>query len=171
MRQGNIASYISYFLLFFLLQILLFRNAILFQYAICLVYIGYVLTLPISFQPIPLMGISFIFGLIIDSFFDTVGVNAFACVFIAYIRGYIIKILTPAGGYDASAVISIPFMGFTWFVKYAALLTFTHHFIFFLLESWDLSNFFSILLRTFFSSIFTLSVLVILQYLLNRSRK
>ncbi len=169
MRSGNIISYVLYFLMFFLLQVVFFRNIILFDYALCFVYIGYILVLPIAIRPVPLMLISVGLGLLMDSFYDTAGMNAFVCVFIAYIRPYVLKLLTPAGGYDASTEISIPYMGFIWFIKYVALLIFIHHFIFFALEAWNIGNFMVILIRSIFSSIFTLFVIVLLQYFLKRT--
>ncbi len=169
MRPGNIISYILYFILFFVLQVILFRNIALFGYALCFIYIGYIILFPITTKPVPLMLIAVSFGLLMDSFFDTAGMNAFVCVFIAYIRPYILKVLTPAGGYDATAEISVSYMGFVWFIKYAALLIFIHHFIFFTLEAWNLGNIVTILIRTIFSTIFTLFVLVLLQYFFKRS--
>lgn len=171
MKSGNIISYILYFILFSLVQIIFFRNILLFDYALCFVYLGYLLILPIDIKPIPLMLIGFGMGLLIDSFFDTVGINAFVCVLIAYIRPYILKLLTPGGGYDALMEISIRYMGFVWFIKYAALLIFIHHFIFFSLEAWNISFFLDVFIRTVLSTIFTLFVIVLLQYLFNRSDK
>jgi hypothetical protein len=171
MKPGNIISYILYFILFFLLQIIFFRNVILFDYALCFIYIGYILTLPIDIKPIPLMLIAFGFGLLMDSFFDTVGINAFVCVLIAFIRPYILKTLTPGGGYDTLTEISISYMGFVWFIKYAALLVFIHHFVFFFIEAWNVKYFLDVLIRSVLSSIFTLLMIVLLQYLLNRSDK
>ncbi|HSZ24778.1 MAG TPA: hypothetical protein VK766_03620 [Cytophagaceae bacterium] len=168
MRPGNIISYILYFILFFLVQIIFFRNVVLFDYALCFVYIGYILMLPIDIKPVPLMLIAFGFGILMDSFFDTVGINAFVCVLIAFIRPTVLKLLTPGGGYDAMTEISISYMGFIWFIKYAALLIFIHHFVFFSLEAWNLSYFLDILIRSISSTVFTLLVLVLFQYLLNR---
>jgi hypothetical protein len=170
MRPGNIISYVLYFVMFFLLQIILFRgDNVLFDYAICFVYIGYIIVFPITVKPVPLMLIAVSLGLIMDSFFDSAGMNAFVCVFIAYIRPYVLKLLTPAGGYDASTEISIPYMGFVWFIKYAALLIFIHHFIFFSLEAWNIKNIMIILIRSIFSTVYTLFVIVLLQYFLKRS--
>ncbi len=163
MRQGNTIAYILYCILFFLLQILFF------SYTLCFVYIGYILMLPIAIKPIPLMLISLCFGLLMDSFFYTAGMNAFACVLIAYIRPYILNVLTPAGGYDASAEISISYMGFVWFIKYAALLIFIHHFLLFSMEAWNIKFIVGVFIRTIFSTLFTLFVLVLLQYLIKRA--
>jgi hypothetical protein len=107
-------------------------------------------------------------GLLMDIFYSTPGINASACVMLAFLRVRVIRLLTPAGGYDGAAVISVSYLGILWFVKYAALLIFLHHFYFFLLEAWDFSKFLEILLRTVFSSLFTLSILIMFQYLIKR---
>ncbi len=80
MKQGNIPQYIFYFLLFVLAQLLLFRHVALFDTAVCFFYIGFILLLPIQTPTIQSMLIALGIGLVIDSIYDTTGMNAFACV-------------------------------------------------------------------------------------------
>ena len=169
MKQGNIIVHIVYLILFFILQVIFFRNVALFNYAICFIYVGYILILPINITPIQLMFMALGLGLLIDSFYDTVGINAFACVFIAYIRQYVLNLLTPRGGYDSTTEISIPYMGFVWFIKYAALLIFIHHFLFFAIKAWNFAHTLTVLIRSILSTLFTLSMVILLQFLVNKT--
>jgi len=171
MKQGNIIAHIAYLILFFILQVIFFRNVVLFGYAVCFIYVGYILIMPINTTPIQMMVIALVLGLLIDSFYDTVGINAFACVFIAYVRQYILNFLTPRGGYDTTTEISIPYMGFFWFIKYAALLIFIHHLLFFTIEAWNFANTFSVIIKSILSTLFTLSMIILLQFLVNKTNK
>jgi hypothetical protein len=132
---------------------------------------GFILILPFDTKPLLLLLIAFVCGILMDSFYDTIGINAFACVLIAFIRPHVLNLLTPGGGYDALTEISISYMGFVWFIKYAVALIFIHHFVFFFLEAWNITHFLDILIRSIMSSIFTLFVLVLLQYLFKQIRK
>jgi hypothetical protein len=168
MKQGNILQIILYLLLFTVLQITLFKNILILDYASCFIYIGFILLLPIQMTLSMTMLIAFGLGLFIDIFYNTPGINASASVVVAYLRGRVIRLLTPAGGYDSSAVISISYLGALWFIKYAVLLVFVHHFTFFVLEAWNMAAFFEIMLRTICSTLFTLGILILIQYLIRK---
>jgi hypothetical protein len=77
--------------------------------------------------------------------------HAAACVAVAYLRSYIIQIMTPLGGYDDVEEISIEAMGPQWYVIYTLILVFIHHFILFFIEAGGISHF----INTFSKIIFT----------------
>jgi hypothetical protein len=165
MNTRNIVYNLLYFLVFFLLQIFLFQNISLSSYAFCFIYIGFILTLPVEMSKLLLMVIGMGTGLIIDIFYNTLGIHTAACVLIAYMKPHIINILTPRGGYDAGAELSISSLGFQWVFTYAAILIFIHHLALFFLESWGFNDFFFTLLKALASSLFTLTVFILFQYL------
>ena len=43
----------------------------------------------------------------IDIFYDSLGLHAFSCVLVMYVRNYWLTLITPQGGYDSSATPSI----------------------------------------------------------------
>ncbi|HMT30864.1 MAG TPA: rod shape-determining protein MreD, partial [Bacteroidia bacterium] len=59
--------------------------------------------------------------------------------------------------------------GFTWFLIYAASLTLIHHSVLFYIEVFRFSEFFSTFLRVILSSLATLVVIMISQYLFGKS--
>jgi len=63
------------------------------------------------------------------------------------------------------------FVGFRWFLVYASVLVFVHHFIIFNLEIFRFSDFWSTQLRVLYSSIFTLVLIILSQYLLYKPEK
>ncbi|MCS6823188.1 MAG: hypothetical protein NZ529_02745 [Cytophagaceae bacterium] len=170
MRPGHIADHIKYFLLFFSLQLLLFKNVAIGGVASCFIYVGLLLLLPIEYNTFSSLIYSFVSGLLVDLFYNTHGINAFACLVLAYVRPYVINALTPSGGYDSGALATLAYMGPVWFLRYAFPLIVIHHFIYFMLEAWYFRYIASVLLQTFFSSLFTIFVLILTQLIIQRNK-
>ncbi|MFN3403400.1 MAG: Rod shape-determining protein MreD [Cytophagaceae bacterium] len=170
MKIRNIILPASYAFIFFSLQILIFRNFALFNYAFCFVYVGFIILLPYEIPVIASLLMAFIFGAIIDVFYDTIGMHAAASVLITYMRPYIVNLLTPRGGYDATIEISARSLGWQWFFSYSAIMILIHHTALFAIEAWGLDLFFRMIGKIFFSTVFTLSVFLSIQYLVTDKR-
>ena len=104
-------------------------------------------------------------------FYDTAGMHAAACVLMAYARPAILKLFSPRDGYEFGTQPTIQYLGIPWFLSYAGILIVLHHFILFYLEIFRLQEFFSTFLRVIVSSIFTLLLVVISQYLFQRKKE
>ncbi|AFM03814.1 hypothetical protein Fleli_1383 [Bernardetia litoralis DSM 6794] len=169
MNPSTITQIISFFI-YWLLQVLLFRNVALFDTAFCFVYVGFLLLLPLEISLTALLLLGFGMGLAVDIFYDTAGVHAATMVIIAFIRPSLIQFLRPSGGYEAIEKPTLSKLGFNWFVMYAGITLLLHHSILFLIQGSNFllwfSNFFVILASTFLS----LFVLVIGQFLFYRSK-
>ena len=79
------------FIFFALLQGLIFNNFDFYDIYdpyICLVFI---ITFPIKVDKITFMIISFIFGFALDLYSNSLGINAAACLSIAFLRSYILN--------------------------------------------------------------------------------
>ena len=79
------------FIFFTLLQGLIFNNFDFFDIYdpyICLVFL---ITFPIKINKITFMIISFFFGFVLDLYSDSIGINAAACLSIAFLRSYILS--------------------------------------------------------------------------------
>jgi hypothetical protein len=165
MTTNTLISNILRFGFYLALQILLFRGLVLFNFAFCFVYIGAILALPKEINPSYLIIISFFTGLLVDAFYNTMGMHAAACVLIGYLRPYVLAAITPQQrGYDEKAEFTVQNMGLVWYVTYAAILAAIHHLLIFYLEIGSLSMFFTTLLKVICTVIFTLFMIVILQY-------
>lgn len=165
MNRRNIIYNILIFAIYLLLQVMLFDNMVLFGSVFCFMYIGFILLLPLEFSAVGLVVVGFVSGLAIDVFYNSLGVNTAASLFIAYLRPYWLSAITPRGGYDEVQIPGLKMLGFSWFITYALPLIFLHHISLFLIEAGDLINFWFILKKSIFSSLFTLLILVIGQYL------
>lgn len=161
-------TYISVIISFFayvLLQGLLLKNFILFDTAFCFLYVAFILLLPLELGPLGLMLIAFVTGFSIDLFYDSLGVNAAASVFISFIRPYWLSLITPRGGYEEIEIPNLKTMDFGWFFTYALPLIFIHHFVLFFLEAGGFALFFFTLSKVFFSTLLTFFVIILTQYL------
>lgn len=163
-----------YFLLFILLQVLVFKNIVFFGYAFAFIYLAFLLLLPFEITAIYLIATGFFTGFIVDIFYDSLGLHSAACVLMMFSRQYWIKSITPRGGYEIGALPTIGSLGLRWFSAYALPLIFVHHALLFYLEAGNLEGlFFFTLAKVLSSTFFTYFTIVLIQYLflVNRRRQ
>ena len=169
MSRLNIIQIIAFFIYLFY-QVLILKNIVLFNTAFCFLYIAYLFFLPVESNPLFLMFAGFVMGFAIDTFYDSLGLHAFSCVFVMYVRNYWLSLITPQGGYDVSATPSIAINGMQWFLVYTIPLVFLHHSILFFVEAGGFSMFWFTLWKIVTSTIFTTMVIVVVQYLFPSGR-
>ncbi len=169
MNRINIIQVISFFI-YLLYQVLILKNIVLFHTAFCFLYVAYLLFLPVESNPLTLMLTGFLMGLAIDVFYDSLGLHAFACVFVMYVRNYWLSSITPQGGYDANDTPSIAAHGMQWFLVYTIPLVFLHHLILFFVEAGGFGLFWFTLWKVITSTLFTTIVTLIVQYLFPSGR-
>ncbi|MET4108777.1 hypothetical protein [Hymenobacter sp. UYP22] len=107
---------------------------VLFDLGWCLIYLGFLLFLPINTPIVVQLLLGFLTGILLDTVFDTGGVHAAAAVLLMYVRPWVLRLLTPRDGYDAQDSVNIHQMGWQWMVVYLAMLVGIHHVAYFLLE-------------------------------------
>lgn len=169
MSRINIIQIISFFI-YLLYQALILKNIVLFNTAFCFLYVAYLFFLPVESNPLFLMFMGFIMGFAIDIFYDSLGLHAFSCVLVMYVRNYWLSLITPQGGYDTSATPSIAVNGMQWFLMYTIPLVFLHHSVLFFVEAGGFGMFWFTLWKIITSTIFTTLVTVVVQYLFPSGR-
>ncbi|MEX2336738.1 MAG: Rod shape-determining protein MreD [Fulvivirga sp.] len=170
LNRRLIIQIVSFFL-YVLVQVLLFKNLVLFEKSFCFVYIAFLLLLPIETGVLALMIIGFLMGITIDIFYDSLGIHAAASVFIMFFRNYWLNMLTPQGGYDSGAIPDIRLNGWQWFSIYSLPLIFLHHCVLFFIASSGFGLFGFTLSKAFFSTWFSFAVILISQYLFYNKRR
>jgi rod shape-determining protein MreD len=170
MTRSGILLFVSFFA-YALAQVLLLKNLVLFNTAFCFLYIAYILLLPVETNNLLLMVLGFILGFIIDIFYDSLGLHAFTLVLIAYLRNYWLRTITPQGGYDNGALPTLSANGLQWFLVYAAPLVFVHHLVLFYAEAYGFGLFWYTMLKVINSMFFTMTVILLLQYLTAERRR
>ena len=169
MSRLNIIQVIAFFIYLFY-QVLILKNIVLFNTAFCFLYVAYLFFLPVESNPLFLMFAGFIMGFAIDIFYDSLGLHAFSCVFVMYLRNFWLTAITPQGGYDVSATPSIAINGMQWFLVYTIPLVFIHHSILFFVEAGGFGMFWFTLWKIITSTIFTTLVTVVVQFLFPSGR-
>ena len=128
-------------------------------------YLGFLLFLPIN-TPVALqLLIGFALGFSVDIAHDTGGLHAAAAVLLAYLRPWVLRLLTPRDGYDAQDTVNVHQMGWQWFLVYLSLLVTVHHLAVFFLELGSLQHPLVTLGRVGVSILYTSVVMLIVQLL------
>lgn len=159
------------FVLLLLLQVFVLNNIRLHQLVGLNLYMLFVLLLPFNMPRPALMLLALLMGLGMDMFMNTMGMHAAACVFIAYLRPFIINVLSPQGGFETTQKTpSMTSMGVSQFLTYIAILVTLHNLVYFPLEVFSFASIFYLLLKILLSTAASI-VLIVLYELLFFSRK
>ena len=159
------------FFLLILLQVLVVQNINLTGYIILLPYILAILILPFETNRLVVLFASFLLGVCLDYFYDSSGLHAAACTVLGFSRYYVLKYIAPRDGYDIGVKPTVEDMGLEWFLRYAGTLVFIHHFFLFYLEIFRFSEFFSTLLRVLLSSLGTMTLIYLIQFLFFNNKR
>ncbi len=129
------------------------------------IYILFIMLLPVNAPKYILLLSAFAIGLTVDIFSNTLGIHAFASVFISYLRPLIIGVITNR----EEDMLEYPGMaqnGFLWFLYYTALMVVIHHLVLFYVEVFSFVNFFDTLYRVILSSVFSIFIIVLSQFII-----
>ncbi|MES2141064.1 MAG: rod shape-determining protein MreD [Bacteroidota bacterium] len=152
------------------IQVLVIKNIELGRFINPFIYVLFIIGLPFETPKWLLLVSAFAMGITIDLFYDTAGMHAAACVFIAYLRPGLLKLFSPRDGYEFGTQPTIQYLGIPWFLSYSGILIILHHLVLFYIEVFRFSEFFSTFFRVIVSSVFTILLVVISQYLFNRKK-
>ncbi len=153
-----------------LLQVLILNNIQLSGYINPYLYVLFILLLPFTTPNWLIIILSFVLGFTIDSFSDTMGLHSAACVLMGFCRPSIIKMGFTKNEYDMSNKPIIKDLGLSWFFSYSLMLVSIHHILLFYLEVFNFREFWSTLLRTFSSIIFTMLLIIMSQYIFYKKK-
>ncbi|MCX6304235.1 MAG: rod shape-determining protein MreD [Bacteroidetes bacterium] len=153
-----------FFLIFF--QVLILNHINLSGYINPYLYIYFILLLPFDTPRWMLLIAAFVLGWSIDMFTNTIGLNASACVAMAFARPFVISAISSGPESLLGETPSLRNQGLKWFLYYSIILILIHHFALFFLEIFRFSEFMATLVRVLLSSLFTLFLVLISEYLL-----
>ena len=154
------------FLFFTLLQVFIMKDLVLFNTGFSFAYIGFLLLVPLDKNISVSLLMAFLYGLFMDIFTDSYGINAAACVLLVYVRPRLVKLLfSNRPGSDDLINPSVEEMGINSFSFYVLLLAFIHHLVLFYSEAFSTNAFFLTFWKVIISSLFTTLIIVLSQYL------
>lgn len=166
----GIIRYLGVFIVLIVLQLLIFNNIQLSGFINPYVYILFILLLPYETPGWLLLTLGFLTGLVLDTFMNTFGMHSSATLFMAFMRPFVLSMLTDREDIDKKGSPSMAINGLGWFLRYSILLVFAHHFVLFFIESFTFVNFFSTLWRIILSTIVTSIFIIISQFLAPQRR-
>ena len=163
MTLREIIQYSFWFLLYLLLQILILRNIVLFDYAFCFVYIAGMLLLPAEVNRTLLLILGFLTGLLVDVFYNTLGMHAAATVLVVYLRPFWIHLQLETKGTAERLEISIDELGVIGYLTFLLPLVFVHHAALFFIEMSHFGMIGYTILRIVASTFFTTLLITVIQ--------
>lgn len=163
--------YIINFILLVLAQVFILNNIQLGGFVNPYFYILFILILPFEIPNWFLIILAFLLGLSIDLFSHTIGMHTSATVFMAFLRPYVLKIISPRDGYETETLPQLRYYGAGWFIRYSIILIFAHHIFLFYVEVFKLSDFFLTFVRVILNSIFTFILILISQYFFRKDSR
>lgn len=160
---------IARFVLLLAAQILVFNNVNFLGYINPFPYMLFIILYPVNGNKYGLLVASFFLGIIMDMFCNSGGVHAAACVVLAYYRPYIFK-FSFGLSYEYQTVKLNDVLTPERF-SFILIAVVIHHFTLFLLEVFHLTFIWEILLKTVFSTLFTILICIIIIYIIKPNKR
>ena len=165
MKSNNSLIHVLRFFLLVLVQVLVLNNIEFSGFINPYLYILFIILLPFDMAPWLVMILGFLLGISVDMFSNTMGMHATATVLMAFLRPQVIRLMIPKNDFDAFPNPNMFELGMSRFVYYALFLTLIHHFTLFYVEVFHFKYFFSTFFRAILSSLFTILLIIFVQYL------
>ncbi|HBL75167.1 MAG: rod shape-determining protein MreD [Bacteroidetes bacterium GWF2_42_66] len=162
----DLIKYTIMFVVLVLIQVLVLNNIQLSGYINPFLYILFILLLPFQTPVYLLLFLGFILGLTIDIFGNTPGIHSSATVFLAFIRPYVLELISGRDNPETGFSPRMKTLGIAWFIKYTVILVLCHHIFLFYIEVFTFSGAFYTLLRCLLSSVLSIILVIISQYII-----
>jgi len=149
------------FILLVFLQVWLFGNIHLFGFATPLVYIYFLIKLPVNMNRNAVLGLSALLGFTIDIFSGTLGLTMLVMVIVGFLRYSLLKLFAPRDIFDESTP-SFSTFGRMAFLRYAGAISLIQIFLLYVVESFSLFTPVALFLRI--TGSFILTILLIFAF-------
>lgn len=166
----RIVEYTLLFLALVLLQVFLFDKIGITLYVSPLIYVAFIILLPVEIPGALLLGLALVTGVTMDFFMALAGVNTAATLFMAFCRPAALNYLAGREEVREAGVPDVNRLGGKRFVRYTYVLILLHHLVFFVLESLSWKYLYITLIRALLSSLLTLLLVYFSQRLFATGR-
>ena len=140
-------------------------------YISIVIYISFLFTFPVNISKYILLIVALFLGLSIDMFQNTGGIHASACVFLAFVRPFLLIRLQSDSPIDEIQELSVYTEDLQKYIVYCMLLAFFFFMWLFLLEEFNFGRIPLIFLKAILSSVVSTALIILGQYLLIRKPK
>lgn len=159
MRLQNIIL----FLVLTLAQVLVFNNLVLFNSAVCFIFIYLIIRLPLSLSTNWLLTVSFLLGFLIDLFSDTPGLCSLSAVMLAVVKRPCAFLYISKDDKTKEETPSIRTMGWAAYSKYLLTMSAFFSLVCFVIDFFGFADILRILIMTASSTLFTFIILICLD--------
>lgn len=156
-------EYLLLFVLLLLLQILFFSRIGVSLYLHPLIYIAFVVLLPMEIPGALLLLLGFATGVVMDLFMGMAGVNTIATLTVAFSRPLLLLMCLSKDEVKEGGVPNVKRMGERKFLRYTVMMVLLQSAIFFLLEALSWHLLLHVLLRIVLSSVITVAFIYLFQ--------
>jgi hypothetical protein len=154
---------------FILIQVYVLNKIHLHRFIVPYLYFLPILWLSFSIPRTGLLFIGFVTGLTLDYFMMTPGLHAAACVLIAFVRPFVIGILTPKDTSEFNYREPSPrAMQWTPYIIYVFILTLLHHGYMVFLEWLDFGSFLGFLIKVVSTTVISMLLIITVELLFPR---
>jgi len=152
-------------------QVLIIGKLPLSTYVCPEVYLMFILVLPFQYSTIKSMLWAFALGMTIDvCSYGILGLHTIPLVAVAFIRPYLLKMVTAANYIESIQIPSSRTLDFRPFLTYVTISTLAYISVLFCLDNYSFHNFLHLFLRILFSTIVTTLFIIVLQYAFTGTR-
>jgi len=132
------------------------------------IYPVFILLLPFDVKGWVLLLVAFFTGLMVDMFSDSMGLHTSACLFMAFLRPWVIQLISTKTDYEPGTEPRIENNGLGWIITYTIVLIFVHHLALFLIEIFRFDDLLRLIFRVFLSTIVSVFIIMITHLLLGK---
>ena len=147
------------FITLLLIQVLVLNNIQFLGFINPYIYILAVISLPVKMPRWMSLLAAFGLGVTIDMFTNTLGLHAFACVLVAFLRNPLITFFTTNED-NVNFTPSFRTFGVAPYIKFVVLLVLIHHFTLYYMEVFSFKHFLITAYRAGLSSLITISIIL-----------
>lgn len=162
----RLLGYTFFFVVLVLLQAFLFNNLNMSVYVNPLVYIAFILLLPMELPTIITLLLGLLLGVATDFTTGNAGLNTIATLATAFSRRQILILMMGKEAVGEGGIPSSGRIGTGRFLRYAGVIAVVHSLIFFSFEAMNFSHFHVTLVKVVLSAAVTVTLIFFAQFLL-----
>lgn len=131
----KVIRYALFFIFILLLQVFLFNNLNLSVYVYPMIYISFILLLPMQAAPVTVLALGLLTGVSMDLLSGTGGLHTIASLATAFLRPYVLMLMAGKEEVKEGGMPSPQKMGSGKFVRYTVFMVLLHCLVFFVFEA------------------------------------
>ncbi len=143
----RIYPYILLFLTAAMLQIFVFDNLTITPLLSPLVYLVFIILLPIEIPPLAMIALGTTLGVVMDWTMGVAGINTIATLFVSFFRANILSLICGKERTNEKGVPSELLLGYGDFIRYIVTMVVIQHVIYFAFESLSITNLWFLAMR------------------------